>query len=293
MKCGKIQLMNWILWSLLMFFSSVVMYLIVRKSTLLKIPSQLNNLAMFFIPLWVYLFLGFATKANFTISPLQLLTTIGAAILFSYLGNVASLKSIEFAPNSGYSLVISKSYVVFTTIVAVLLFNAQLTTIKAIAIALIIIFSAMIMITKKNTNKETKNIWLPLSFVAFFCWGLLSLTSKFLFNQGVNTFVFLTYAYIVVSSCVFTEIKTKKIKLSGIKDNFKILLPIGILSTTFNLGMFEAIKVAPNVGYVNAINAASISLVTIMSIILFKDEFNLRKMIGVLGVILGLVMMFL
>ncbi|KKU20134.1 MAG: hypothetical protein UX30_C0003G0009 [Candidatus Saccharibacteria bacterium GW2011_GWA2_46_10] len=276
-----------------MFFSSVIMYLIIRKSSLLKIPSQLNNLAMFFIPLWVYIILGLTTKANFSLNLSQLLITTGAAFLFSYLGNVASLRSIEFAPNSGYSLVISKSYVVFTTIVAVLLFRAQLTTIKVVAILLIVIFSAMIMVTKKNINKDVKSSWLPLSFVSFFCWGMLSLTSKFLFNSGVNTFVFLSYAYFVVSSCIFTEIKSKKIMLGDIKMYLKILIPIGVLSTTFNLGQFEAIKSAPNVGYVNAINAASISLVTVLSILLFKDEFNLRKVIGVFGVVTGLILMFI
>jgi drug/metabolite transporter (DMT)-like permease len=275
-----------------MFFSSVVMYLIVRKSSLLKIPSQLNNLAMFFVPMWIYFLFGFITKADFALNPTQILITIGVALLFSYLGNVASLKSIEFAPNSGYSLVISKSYVVFTTIVAILLFNAQITTSKVIAIALIIIFSTMIMITKK-TNSNINSVWLPLSFVAFFCWGMLSLTSKYLFNQNVNTFVFLSYAYLIVSMCILIESKVKKVDMSLIKKNIKLLLPIGILSTTFNLGMFEAIKVAPNVGYVNTINAASISLVTVMSVLLFRDEFNLRKTIGVFGVVIGLILMFL
>jgi uncharacterized membrane protein len=56
----------------------------------------------------------------------------------------------------------------------------------------------------------------------------------------------------------------------------------------FNLGQFEAIKVAPNVGYVNAINAGSISLVTILAVLLFNDELTKRKAIGILGVTAGL-----
>lgn len=274
-----------------MFLSSGIMYLVIRKSSLLKIPSQINNLAMFLVPLFAYLIIGIVTKQDFLLSFWQYLIIIVESVLFSYLGNVSSLKSIEYAPNAGYSLVISKSYVVFTTIIAVLFLNAELTVLKTVAIILIVIFSALIMINKNTIKKNVKSLWLPLSFTAFFCWGMLSLTSKYLFNQGVNTFVFLSFTYFIVSSLIGTEIKNKQIELTPIMKFPLTFLSIGILSTTFNLGLFQAIKYAPNVGYVNAINAASISLVTILSILLFKDEFNLRKVIGVFGVIAGLVML--
>ena len=54
---------------------------------------------------------------------------------------------------------------------------------------------------------------------------------------------------------------------------------------------FVAIKLAPNVGYVNATNAASIAAVTIFSIILFRDEFSWRKLAGVAGVVAGLILL--
>jgi uncharacterized membrane protein len=52
-------------------------------------------------------------------------------------------------------------------------------------------------------------------------------------------------------------------------------------------------NLAPNVGYVNATNAASISLLTLMSSIFFKDELTLKKMIGIVGVTAGLLLLFL
>lgn len=69
------------------------------------------------------------------------------------------------------------------------------------------------------------------------------------------------------------------------------MLGTGIFSTLFNLGQFEAIKLAPNVGYVNAINAGSIAAVTVFAVILFKDELTSRKAIGILGVVAGLVLL--
>ena len=48
---------------------------------------------------------------------------------------------------------------------------------------------------------------------------------------------------------------------------------------------------APNIGYVNAINAASIAAVTVFSALLFKDELTLKKLVGVLGIIFGLIIL--
>ena len=186
---------------------------------------------------------------------------------------------------------ISKSYVVFTTLVAVLLFNAELSLKKIIAIVLIVSFSALIMLSQKSIKKSVNKLWLILSIGAFFCWGLLSLTSKYLFNQGVGLYIFLSYAYLIVSSCILLEIGTKKISTNALRKNPIIFLLIGLFSTGFNLFLFKAIGIAPNLGYVNAINASSISAITIFAILLFKDEYSFKKLIGVFGVTIGLVLL--
>lgn len=74
-------------------------------------------------------------------------------------------------------------------------------------------------------------------------------------------------------------------------SHWLLLLGTGVFSTLFNLGQFEAIRLAPNVGYVNAINAGSISLVTVLAVILFKDELTLQKAFGIAGVTAGLVLL--
>ncbi len=285
--------MNWVTASLLMFISSVALYLFVRKASLLKISTQYNNFAMFFIPLMLFVIMAFVTHQNFLISPLFLLLIALVGILFSYLGNVFSLMSIEEAPNPGYSLVISKSYVVFTSVIAVIFFQAQLTLQKIIAILLIVGFSSLIMLSQKAVRKTTSTKWVLLAFGSFFCWGLLSLSSKYFFNQGVGVYVFLTYMYIVVNVCIVLEMIKKRVSFGGMQKNLGILFLIGIFSTGFNLFQFLAISTAPNVGYVNAINASSISAVTVFAILLFKDEFSKRKLLGVIGVTLGLLLLLL
>lgn len=284
--------MDWIAYSLLMFFSSVALYLTVRKSSLINTPTYLTNLAMFAVPLLAYILLGIIYGSSLSITWWQTLILLVVAIIFSYGGNKASLHAIEEAPNPGYSLVLSKSYVLFTTIVAITLFGAELTLQKTIAILLIVAFSVLVMVTKKNAKKVKTEKWAILSFAAFFSWGMLSLSSKYLFNQGVDTITFLIYLYAIVTICI---VAIDKVKISRIKEvpgkAMFLLLGTGIFSTLFNLGQFEAIKLAPNVGYVNAINAGSIAAVTIFAVLIFKDELTKKKALGILGVTAGLILL--
>ncbi len=283
--------MNWIIASLIMFFASACLYLAVRKSSLQKFPTQFNNLAMFSIPLIIYLMIGISRGVNYSISLPNFIIIVLASFVFSYLGNVASLKSIEISPNAGYSLVISKSYVVLTTIISLLFLGGELTIRKGIAICLIVLFSGLVIIDPKKTKKVTSNLWLYYTMFAFFAWGFLSLTIKYLSLHGVNTLVMLTYLYVFVTLFIILEALKLKIDKNIFITGWKYFVTIGAFSALFNYFNFYAVSIAPNVGYVNAINASSISLVTILSVILFKDEMSIRKLVGIFGVTGGLLLL--
>lgn len=107
----------------------------------------------------------------------------------------------------------------------------------------------------------------------------------------MSVLVIITYLYVFVSSFILIETKINKISIFTLKNPWKYFITIGIMSAIFNYFNFYAVSIAPNVGYVNAINASSISVVTIFSIILFKDEFSIRKIIGVIGVTGGLLLL--
>lgn len=288
--------MNWIVAGLLMTVSSVVMYLLVRKSALLKTPTQLVNLSMFLLPATLLLVLSIIGRIDLTVSWYEFGVLVVLALFFSYLGNVASLKSIEYAPNPGYSLVLSKSYVVFTTLIALPLFHATLTARSVWAIALIIASSAMLTISsqKDTPASHVRASWLPLSILAFFCWGMITITSKYLLELGVGIFPRLIYSMVIVSLITAAEMRWKKIRVSVVtKSQAYVLAGIGLCSVGFNYFMQVGFVTAPNIGYINAMNAASIGLVVIGSAVFFKDEFSLRKFVGVLGVIAGLVLLVL
>lgn len=204
--------MNWIIASLLMFFSSVALYLGVRKSNELKTPQQLNNLAMFLIPVFLYLLLSIKAQTNFHLTTFEYILIVIQGVFFSYLGNAFSLKGIEYSPNPGYSLIISKSYVVFTAIASVFIFSAPLTIKTMIAICLIILFSALIIIDKNKNREDSNKLWLPYTIGAFFCWGFLALSSKYLLNVGVPILTRLILSMIVVTIIILGEIKYKKVE---------------------------------------------------------------------------------
>lgn len=286
--------MNWVIASLLMFLSSVALYLFVRRSNQLKTPQQLNNLSMFLIPLVVYIFLAINSKVNLYVSIFHFVIIIIQSVFFSYLGNVFSLRGIEYAPNPGYSLIISKSYVVFTAIASIFLFDSPLTFKSIVAIGMIMLFSAVIMIDKSKDKRESDNRWLPYTIGAFFCAGLLALSTKYLLNLGVPILTRLIYSMLIVTILILSEIRIKKVNLlETSRSQFTNLLMIGLSGAIFMYFMQVGFNLAPNVGYINAVNAGSISLLTLMSTLIFKDELNLIKIFGIIGVTIGLMLLFL
>lgn len=283
--------MNWILAAFLMFSCSVGAYLLNRKAMLMGMPFTLQNLSSFLIPLFLYLPLAYTSGTSMAVSPSALIMLVASAIFFSYAGSKFSLYSIKYAPNPGYSLILSKSYVIFTSLVAVAFFHSEL-TLKAIsAIGVIILFSSFIMIDPKAKHSSAvRPVWLPLSFGAFFCWGLLAISSKYLVDIGVPIYTRLIYVEGIVSAIVLVEMK-KRGETYGVlsKENKILFILMGVLYAGFYYFMQLAYATAPNIGYVNAINAASIAMVSIGSAVFFHDEFNVRKFIGVIGVIIGLI----
>jgi len=287
--------MNWILVAFLMFAFSVPAYLLIRRATLIGMPLSIQNLACFLVPLLLYIPLAMYSRTPLTVTAYQLIILITSAILFSYLGAKFSLLSMQYAPNPGYSLVISKSYVVFTTLFAIIFFHATLSLQKAIGVAFIVAFSAIIMIDpKKKQSSHTRSIWLPLAMATFFCWGMLAVVSKYLLDIGVPIYTRLIYILAIVSVLIVVDMKKERVTITRMSlQQWVLFVGIGVLFTGFNYFMQLGYQVAPNIGYINAINAASIAFVTVGATIFFHDEFNIRKFIGVVGVVIGLIVLVL
>ncbi|HYD35797.1 MAG TPA: DMT family transporter [Vitreimonas sp.] len=286
--------MSWIVPALGMFACSALMYTIIRKTQLLGVPSAINNLAMFLIPLPFNVVYVWWSGESLTVSIYQLALMVFTALFLSWLGNIASLKAIALAPNPGYSLIISKSYVVLTAIASIWLFAAPLPLKSVLAIAMIVAFSGLIIINKDVTAHKTESSsWVGYSLLAFVCWAGLALMSKYLLNLGVSVSARLLYVFVIVAAICLIEVKRQGLSLRLSYPVWRWLLLNGLFQFLFNLFMQIGYQLSPNPGYINAVNAASIVLLTLLSAWLFKDELTQRKLIGVVGVTLGLIVLFL
>lgn len=285
--------MSWILPDLLMFGCSVVLYITIRWATRRGLPVDMQNLANFTVPLPIFLGAALLAHARLAVTAHQLLVLLAGGVILGFLVNIASLQSIKIAPNPGYSLLISKSYVILTAPLAVPLLGAHLTVPALGAIIATVAFSALICLDKNRRQEFTTPAWLPLAFAAMVGWATLSLLAKYLFAHGVSTLAFLTYFWLFAAIAAVADTALNHEKRQQFLRFKYPMLVIGFGAAIFNICNFTAIRLAPNVGYVNATNAASIGAITVFAIILFKDEFSLRKLIGIAGAIASLVALFI
>lgn len=290
---NKMSNMNWVIYSLIMYLASVFQYLLVRGIQKRGIDNRIINF-LFLLPAapFVYAYAQIA-GVSLGVLPIQLILIISATFLFSYLGNKTSFIGIQNAPNPGYSLVIQKSYAVYTAIAAVFLFGAKLSIQSILAILIIVLFSGTILLDSKTTKKTKTLAWVASSFIAFICFGNLALFSKYMQLQNVNPITLSFYFFIF--NGVFGGIELfysrNKVIFKHSTSTWVILLVIGLSNGLFNLAMQLAYKTAPNIGFVNIINASSITAITLLSAYFYKDKLTIEKVIGVVGVALGLILL--
>ena len=77
-----------------------------------------------------------------------------------------------------------------------------------------------------------------------------------------------------------------------IKKSIGVFIGAGIPASVFNFCLIQGYLVSPNPGYISAVNVASISLLTVLYKVFFKDTLTLKKMLGVIGILIGLIILF-
>ena len=284
--------MNWIIISIGILLSSPMMYLFLRKSKDLKKDIKIQNLSIFLIPTIVYFIYNLVSGTSMIIEIKYFLIILAAAILFSLIGNIFSLKAVQLTKNPGYSLMIQKSYAIFTTIMSVFLFGSLITVKDIISIIIVLVFTSLILI-EKSTQKDDNKIWILYTFGAFFAFGFLSLTNTYLGKQGLTSTVINFYICLIVTISLAIQIFTNKIKLSFDKMSIGVFIGAGIPASIFNFCLIQGYLLAPNPGYISAVNVASIALLTILYRVFFKDTLTLKKSIGIVGILVGLFMLFI
>lgn len=203
------------------------------------------------------------------------------------------MQSIARAPNPGYGLAIIKSNVILTTILSVLFLHSVISIKSILSILAVLFFLLIITLSdSKESGSKNKGGWILPSFGAFFCFSFFTLVMKYLLNQGVDSTVILTYLCLILSIMFYFDIKKIKEKPVISQNSLTFLLVLGsICSISANLFFAEAVKSAPNPGYVSAVDAASGALTALAAVWFFKDRLSLVKLFGILGVSASLVIL--
>lgn len=286
--------MDWLTQSFIMYVASVFQYLLIRRLQKEGVNNKINTF-MFLTPAIPVAFIySIISKSSLSLSLLNIIYIAIGTYIFSYLGNIFSFIAIKESPNAGFSLIIQKSYAIYTSIAAVFIFGSSLSFQALLSIFIIILFTSIIMIDRKSDRKSSHNhSWLKYSFLAFFMFGNLALFSRYMQIKGVAPSIFAFYVFIF--NGIYNGINVyryrKSINFSLGAITWLLLLTIGVSNGIFNISMYKAYISAPNIGYVNIINSASITAITFLSAYFFKDKLSVEKVIGAIGVLLGLILL--
>ncbi|MCL4364073.1 DMT family transporter [Patescibacteria group bacterium] len=285
--------MNWLLASLVMFVSSIVYYLITKKAQVNKIESKLYLVVNFSIPALLYFLLCKLNHVNVFIDWKFLGEIFLIALFLNYVGSTFSYFAMIEAPNAGYSVVVQKSYAIFTSVAAIYLFRSTLTIKNYLAILTIIFFTALLTIDPKAKISFKNYKWVVYSLIAFFCFGFLRLGNKLVISAGVPTMAFLFWSMVfsAIICAVDLIVHKKSIKTKLTQENVLILIGIGVAVSAFYYFLQVADVTAPNIGYSNAINTASNAFYTVLVALIFKDHLSWKKFLAVLGVTAGLILL--
>lgn len=278
---------HWLTLDLLMLVSSVVLYLTIQKATEHGLSLELKSLTMFASPFVAFTTMTLVSGKPLLVGSTPTLILVGTGLVV-FINNYVSLKSLEQAPNPGYSLAIAKSYVVLTTLLAVVLFGARLTSWAALAVVMIVVSVAIVMVDPSQSRHRLGNSWAALALAAMVLTAGFTLVAKYLATQGIPTLTILSYLFGVGTLCTAIQLQIRRFKWSQLRGAGGYFVGIGLANTAFNLFNYTALVAAPNVGYVNATNAASTGVITLAAAWLLGDELNRRKLAGVAGIITGL-----
>lgn len=290
--------MNWILASILMLVFSNIYYFFIKLGQNRGITAKYSLVANFSIPPILYYFIGKSNGESFVIEMPVFLQILFIAVVFNWIGSTVAYIAMQKAPNAGYSVIITKSYGVFTSIAAIFLFGSSFSWIKFLAILIILACTAIVSGVFENKKNKTLSDykWVILSFVSFFCFGLLRLSGKWIVSiEQVPQFTYQTWSLTIVALISIIDLllnrKSAYTKLDT--GNILILLGTGIFVSGFYGFLLAAELSAPNLGYVGAINTASNAIFTLIAAKFLGDTFSMQRYLGVLGVTIGIILLVL
>lgn len=275
-----------------MFVCSIIFYLSVKKLQILGVDKRIYTVANFAFPTVVFFVLAIVNKLPLYYPLVLLVSFIIFRAILNYIGTIAGYKSMEGAPNAGYSLIIQKSYAVYTLFAAVILYGSEVSWYKFALSGFILGCAALVAYQRGKKVNKINYQWVIYAVIAMFCFGTASLSSKYFAQQGISTIPQLFWvciATLALTGLDIVRVKTKKQKFD--RKIWALLVLLGLSVSGFYFFKLSAELAAPNLGYVGTINAASNAVYTVLVAYLFGDHLSWKKLAAVGGMTVGIALL--
>lgn len=284
--------MSWIVSSILMFACSIVFYLTVKKLQVSGVDKRSITFANYAFPSAIFLGLSLLWKQPVWYPVILLLSLFVARVVFNYVGTIAGYKSMETAPNAGYSLIIQKGYAVYTLFAAAAIYGSEISVRKFILAGVVLVCASLVAIDPAKPGKRREFGWVVQALLAMFCFGSISLSGKFLSTQGFFPAPQLFWTCLM--TLAMTAADSVRVKLKPAKPTMETaayMALLGLAVSGFYYFKLVAEISAPNLGYVGTVNAASNAVYTVLVAILFGDALSIRKFLAVAGMTAALILL--
>lgn len=284
---------SWIVFSLIAFISTLSVNLLIRKIHLNGVSLRIQNSVQFVLPFLGFLIWSLFRSEFLKINLPHLFLIIIFAVIFTQIGTVLANKSITLASNPGYPAAITRINALITTLASVLFFGSYLSPLTFAAILIITFASFLFADYRKKEIRENKNLWIWYAIGSGILTSGYALSSKFFINENIPLLTRMFYAFFAMSVVQVADLFISKTKIEIKKMNLFLLFALGVSTFVFNVSVQLAFEFAPNPGFVNAFLAASIVPTTLFAVLFFKDEVSRNKIFGVLGILAGLILLYI
>jgi len=132
--------------------------------------------------------------------------------------------------------------------------------------------------------------WFVLSLVSAIGFGIIPLFIKSL-QQSLSPQVVMAWYYSIVAIILWIfSFFTSKITVPSLKNSMLIMV-VSIIAAIADLSIFYAYKLVLNAGYPRSVQAFSIIIATILSVIVYKQFPSTTGVVGVIFIFIGVVLL--
>ena len=132
--------------------------------------------------------------------------------------------------------------------------------------------------------------WFVFSLVSAIGFGIIPLFIKSL-QQTLPTQLIMAWYYSIVAIILWIfSAFTTKVAVPNLKSSLLILV-VSILAAVADLSIFYAYKLASNAGYARSVQAFSIIIATVLSVIIYKQFPSTQGIIGVVLIFIGVILL--